>query len=80
LRRLFNIGDALSQLLQVTLAPRPRDTTANESMSGRCHREGWALRHVIDAVFFWDPDHCRMAVLRDRDRAREYLRQTDQYE
>jgi hypothetical protein len=77
LRRLFNVGDALSQLVQSACAPRPHDTTANESLSGRCHREGWVLERVIDWIFAWDPDHCAQAVRRDRERAKEYLRQTE---
>jgi len=76
MRRLLNIGDALSQLVQVAVCPRPHDTTANESLSGRSYREGWRTRLVIDALFFWDAGHCRQAVLRDRARAREYLRLT----
>ena len=39
--RLIKIGDALSQLANVTLLPRHRETTANESISGRAHRLGW---------------------------------------
>lgn len=75
MRRLLNIGDALSQLMQVTFAPRPQDTNANESLSGRSYRERWWTQRVIDAIFFWEPDHCRKAVERDAIRAREYLNQ-----
>ena len=73
MRRLLNIGDALSQLMQVTFAPRAQDTSANESLSGRSYREGWWTQRVIDAIFFWEPDHCRLAAIRDRKRAIEYL-------
>lgn len=76
LRRLHNIGDALSQLLQVICAPRPFDTNANESLSGRSHREGWWLEKAIDALFWViERDHCKNAVLRDAERAKAYLRQ-----
>lgn len=39
--RWTKIGDALSQLLNVALLPRHKETTANESISGRAHRCGW---------------------------------------
>lgn len=38
--RWIKIGDALSQLLNVALLPRHKETTANESISGRAHRCG----------------------------------------
>lgn len=78
LHRLHNIGDAMSQLLQVTVCPRPMDTSANESLSGRSHREGWWTEKVIDALFWViERDHCRKAVDRDAERARQYLRQIE---
>jgi hypothetical protein len=76
--RLLNISDALSQLLQVTLFPRPQDTNANESISGRSHREGFkTLERVVNFIFVWDPDHCRKAVERDLQRAKDYIKQVE---
>lgn len=71
--RLVKIGDAASQLVQVSICPRVEDTTANESLSGRAYREGWWIRHPINWVFFWQENHCRRAYYRDGDRAAEYL-------
>ena len=69
--RIGKIGDALSQLVNVALLPRHRETTANESVSGRAYREGWRAARWIDAVFFWQrkPRHCERAYLSDLDRA-----------
>lgn len=74
--RLIKIGDALSQLLNVTLLPRHRETTANESISGRAHRLGWRrTERVIDWLFSpWEPEHCRRAHEKDVQRAREWAR------
>lgn len=71
--RLVKILDALSQLAQVAVCPRIKDTTANESVSGRSYREGWWVRHPINWVFFWQKDHCKMSYLKDYERAKEYL-------
>lgn len=69
--RLVKIGDALSQLGNV-IWPfwDHRDTTANESISGRCYREGRWFRHVIDAIFFWQYCHCEGSHDQDVKRAR----------
>jgi hypothetical protein len=69
--RIVKIGDALSQLVNVAALPRHRETTANESVSGRAYREGWRAARWIDAAFFWQrkPGHCERAYLSDLDRA-----------
>ena len=73
--RLIKIGDALSQLFNVALLPRHRETTANESISGRAHRMGWRrVERVIDMLFSpWERDHCRRAHDADLRRARELI-------
>lgn len=38
----------------------------NETISGRCYREGrteWV--EIIDAIFFFDPEHCLGSYLKD---------------
>ena len=73
--RLIKIGDAMSQLLNVALLPRHRETTANESISGRAHRMGWRrVEAVIDFIFLpWERDHCRRAHEADLRRARQLI-------
>jgi hypothetical protein len=71
--RLIAMGDAASQLVQVTVCPhRDRSPNANESLSGRSHREGWWTEAVIDALFFWqrNPGHCERADRNDYERAK----------
>ena len=73
--RLYKIGDALSQLVNVALLPNHRQTNANESVSGRAHRCGWSrTERVIDWLFSpFEKDHCRKSYEADKIRAAEYL-------
>lgn len=74
MRRLGQIGDALSQLVNVALLPDAHGTDANESISGRAHRQRWhRLERVIDALVFWSPGHCARAYADDVKRARRLL-------
>jgi hypothetical protein len=73
MHRLIAMGDAASQFIQVTVCPhRNRPPNANESVSGRSHREGWWTEVVIDALFFWqrNPGHCERADRKDYERAK----------
>ena len=73
-RRLIKIGDALSQLANVAFLPSHRETTANESISGRAHRCGWWVERFIDWLFRpWERDHCRKAHEKDIERARQWV-------
>ena len=72
--RPVKIGDALSQLLNVALLPRHKETTANESISGRAHRCGWRAECWIDAIFRpWEKDHCRNSHEADVARSMKLL-------
>jgi hypothetical protein len=63
---LIRLLDSVSQILNVALL----NGDANESISGRAYRENWATTvKIIDAVLFFDPDHCRNAYLSDLARA-----------
>ena len=74
--RFWKIGDALSQLVNVTILPHHKDTTSNESISGRSYRCGWTLvEKLINGLFFFDPDHCRQAHMRDVERAKKLIEQ-----
>ena len=46
---------------------------ADESISSRSwrqrHKKRWNLmRHIVDALFFWQPNHCREAYESERQR------------
>jgi hypothetical protein len=60
---LGNVWSAVSQLANVVfLFGQP-----NESISGRCYRQSWlpAMR-VINALLWWQNQHCRGAYNNDR--------------
>ncbi|MHB1407991.1 MAG: hypothetical protein ACYCXC_00105 [Acidovorax defluvii] len=73
--RIIKIGDALSQLINVALLPGHRQTTANESVSGRAHRMGWRrIERVIDVIFSpFEHDHCRNSHEADVARSMKLL-------
>lgn len=75
--RLIKIGDALSQLANVTFLPKHRETTANESISGRSYRMRWTrIEKIIDWFFYpWEKNHCKRAYEKDLERAQELLNQ-----
>jgi len=77
MKRLIKIGDACSQLTNVSFPFWPHeDTTANESISGRAHREGRKkLKFIINTIFFLQEDHCKLAFDKDLQRARDLLSQ-----
>jgi hypothetical protein len=71
---LIRLGDALSQLLNVALL----NGDANESISGRAHREGWRIaERIIDTLFRpLEKDHCRVAYETDLARAWELVKES----
>ncbi len=75
--RLYKIGDALSQLVNVALLPMHHETTANESISGRAYRCGWRRTEAVINWLFspWETDHCRKAFEADRLRAEKTLQE-----
>ena len=73
MKRLTTTLDALSQLVNVAFFPNLKDTSANESVSGRAYRKGWFLEKVIDTVLFWQPHHCKSSYENDLDRAKKYI-------
>ena len=66
---LVRILNAVSQLCNVVLL----NGHPNESISGRSYRENWKLRHVIDAILWFDEDHCMNSHLNERVWARHIL-------
>jgi hypothetical protein len=67
----MGIWSATSQWLNVVLLlGHP-----NESISGRSHRQGWRVKKLINAVFFWQVDHCKSAYTNDLKWAKAYIEQ-----
>ncbi len=62
MRYIVNVAAALSQLLNaVVFLGDP-----NETLSGRCHRERRVKAEAfINALFFFQPDHCMHSHLAD---------------
>jgi hypothetical protein len=61
---------ALSQAVNAALL----NGHPNESLSAHTHRAGWTrAEKLIDAIFFWQPAHCRAAYLTDVEWARAYV-------
>lgn len=75
--RFYKIGDALSQLFNVALLPNHKETTPNESISGRAHRCGWVrTEKFIDWLFSpWELNHCRVSYEMDLQRALDLVYQ-----
>ena len=41
---------------------------ADETLSARAHRTGSVLEPLIDALFFWQTDHCFESYLSEKER------------
>jgi hypothetical protein len=67
---LMGIWSATSQWLNVVLLlGHP-----NESISGRSYREPWPLAmKIINALHFWQNNHCRGAYNKDLEWAKDYI-------
>lgn len=73
---LIRIGDAVSQLLNVTFL---FGQNANESISGRSYRLReqwfwWYMHLLINCLFFWQGNHCKAAYDADITKAHELIR------
>ena len=68
---MFNVAAALSQLLNaVVFFGDP-----NETLSGRCYREGrYTAVSFIDTLFFFQPNHCELSHWADHVFARKILK------
>ena len=70
---LIRAGDAVSQFCNVVFL----NGEANESISGRCYREGWKrAERCIDVVFSpFESGHCKNAFDNDLQRPKELVQQ-----
>lgn len=60
---LKQIAIAIDQLFNTLLGGY-----SDETLSARAHRTGSAWEPVIDALFFWQEDHCFQSYLSEKER------------
>ena len=61
-KRLEQIPIALDQLVNTIFGGWADETISSRAWRKRGDGRGWALlRKVIDAIFFWQKDHCKTA-------------------
>lgn len=60
---LKQVAIAIDQLLNTLLGGM-----SDETLSARAHRTGSAWEPVIDALFFWQADHCQDAYISEKER------------
>lgn len=60
---LKQVAIAFDQLLNALLGG-----FADETLSARAHRTQSPLERYIDAIFFWQPDHCADSYLSEKER------------
>jgi len=60
---LKQIAIAIDQLANAILGGM-----ADETLSARAHRTGSAWEPVIDALFWWQDDHCFQSYLSEKER------------
>lgn len=60
---LKQIAIAFDQLVNAVLGGY-----ADETLSARAHRTGSVLEPLIDALFFWQADHCFQSYLSEKER------------
>ena len=70
---LLNVAIAVDQLVNAALAGTPDETLSSRAhrMRAKGHRWwGWTAA-AIDALFFFDPNHCRKAYESERRRLQQ---------
>lgn len=60
---LKQIAIAIDQLANTLLGGM-----ADETLSARAHRTGSVWEPVIDALFFWQDDHCFQSYISEKER------------
>ncbi|EQM95091.1 hypothetical protein [Oxalobacter paraformigenes] len=61
-RRSRQIPIAVDQLINTFFGGWADETISSAAWRKRCESKGWALlRKMIDALFFWQTDHCKTA-------------------
>lgn len=66
---VLNVAVAFDRMVNAAQTGDPNETLS--SVAYRKHRDGERfgfMMHVIDAIFWFQPDHCRRAYFADRAR------------
>ena len=72
MKYIKNLWNAWSQLMNVVFL----NGDPNESICGRCYREPWPrAKRFINALHFWQVNHCRSAYNNDLQWAMAYIEQ-----
>lgn len=67
--RLHQLAIALDQVLNTLAGGWADETLSARAYRCQFHDAGWALaRRVIDALFWWQADHCRGAFVAEMAR------------
>lgn len=60
--RLLNLAIALDQLVNVLAGGHPDETLSARAWRMRAHTRAWRRAYrAINALFFWQADHCQAA-------------------
>ncbi len=70
----FRVAEMLVSLFSRFLNAAFFGGSTYQHLSARAHQEGWRMRFWINALFFWQADHCREALEREVENARKTLR------
>ena len=68
-RRLSQVPIAIDQLVNTLFGGWADETISSVAWRKRNDGKGWAFLHcLVDCLFFWQPDHCKMAYESELDR------------
>ncbi|WP_190305674.1 hypothetical protein [Roseicitreum antarcticum] len=74
----YAITSILSRMINALLRGSMHQTTSSRAYVESQHSAGWARgRRAINALFFWQNDHCAEAWASEVNRARKVLERND---
>jgi hypothetical protein len=73
--RLWLILAAVSQVLNALLGGSPDQTLSARALMNQRRRRWQVTYRALNALFFWQDDHCLRSFLADERNAHEYLEQ-----
>lgn len=71
----YRVGEMAVSLVSRFINAAFLGGSTHQTTSARCHVENWRRgKAFINALFFWQEDHCRWAWQREVEEARKTLR------